>query len=179
MKLMSSLWKMAAHWKGAPVVHVSNSIQKAIGDGGKIFTVDFLASSAMAVLCVERLLTAQLVSDLPAVTAALVADLEVGIVALDFVGGTEFPLVKLALGAAIVAVVAVGAVALCISHLGKGGMELGLQLGETGERTERGGGGCYGVYFGASELQVETEETGCYRHAVLVGCQWVVCWRKV
>ncbi len=97
-----------------------------VGDGGRSRTVDLLASGAVAVLRVQWLLTAQLVPDLPAVTAALVADFEIGIVALDFVGSTEFPLVELALGAAVVAIVAVGAVALCICHLGKGGMELGL-----------------------------------------------------
>ncbi len=97
-----------------------------VGDGERRRTVDLLASGAMAVFRVQWLLTAQLVPDLPAVTAALVADFEIGIVALDFVGSTEFPLVELALGAAVVAVVAVGAVALCICHLGKGGMELGL-----------------------------------------------------
>lgn len=98
----------------------------AVGDGEMICTVDLLACGAMAVFRVKGLLAAQLVSDLPAVTAALVADFEIGIVALDFVGSTEFPLVEVALGAAVVAVVAVGAVALCICHLGKGGMELGL-----------------------------------------------------
>lgn len=99
---------------------------ETVGEGERVCTVDLLACGAMAVFRVKRLLAAQLVSDLPAVTAALVADFEIGIVALDFVGSTEFPLVELALGAAVVAVVTVGAVALCISHLGKEGMELGL-----------------------------------------------------
>jgi len=88
--------------------------------------MDLLAGGAMAVLCVKWLLTAQLVSDLSAMTAALVADFEIGIVALDFVRSTEFPLVELAFRAAVVTVVAIGAVALCIGHLEQGGMELGL-----------------------------------------------------
>lgn len=107
-----------------------------MGDGERVCTVDLLACGAMAVFRVQRLLTAQLVPDLPAVTAALVADFEIGIVAVDFVRSAEFPLVELALSAAVVAVVAVGAVALCIGHFGKGGVEFGLGLSKAGEGTE-------------------------------------------
>ena len=109
--------------------------------------MDLLTSGAMAVLRIKRLLATQLVLDLPTVAATFVADFEAGIVLVDFVWGTVFPLVELALHVAIVTVIAVGALGLHVAHFGVRGVELGFELGETGEGTERGIGG-YEVHSG-------------------------------
>ena len=66
-----------------------------------------LAGGAVAVLAVQRLLPAQFVLYLPTVTAAVVARLKIGIVLMDFVWCSEFPLVELSLCAPLVSIVAV------------------------------------------------------------------------
>ena len=65
---------------------------------------------AMTILCIQRLLSAQLVSDLATMTATLVADMEVWICVVDTVWGPLFPLVEFSLCAPVVAVVSVGPV---------------------------------------------------------------------
>ena len=54
----------------------------------------------MAVFCIEWLLAAQLVLNLPTVTATCVAGFKVRVVVMDLVGCTMFPLIELAFGAA-------------------------------------------------------------------------------
>lgn len=108
MKLMSSLWKMADHWNGEPVQRISWILFSGVGRDA--CTVDLLASSAMAVFGIQWLFTAQLVFDLAAMTAALVADLEIFCFVVNSVRWTVLPLVKLALGRALVTIVAVGMV---------------------------------------------------------------------
>ena len=97
-----------------------------------------LACGAVTVFGVQWPLTAQLVLDLPAVTASFVADFEIGVVLVDFVGGTVFPFIELSLHIARVTIVAIGVVSLhIITHPGMRGMELRLELSKTGKGTRR------------------------------------------
>lgn len=73
----------------------------------RVNTVQLLASLAMAVFRVEGLLSAQLVLDLPTVTATMVSHLEVGVVVVHFVRCTELPLVEFTLELALVTIVAI------------------------------------------------------------------------
>ncbi len=54
-----------------------------------------------------------------------------------------------------------------------------MEVGKAGEGAEGGGGGCDRVRSGANGLQVGTEETGCCRHAVLEGRQWILGEEKI
>ena len=115
--------------------------------------MDLLACGAMTVFGVQWPLTTQLVLDLPAVTATFVADFEVGVVLVDFIGGTVFPFVELSLHVARVAIVAIGVVSLhIITHPGKGSMEMRFELSETGKGPRRGIGSYDGVHSERREL---------------------------
>lgn len=79
----------------------------------------------MAELGIQRLLPAQLVRDLAAVTASFIASVKVWIVVVDLVGGSVLPLVVLAFSISIVAIVAIGAVCGCVfSHGSSTGVKL-------------------------------------------------------
>ena len=69
-----------------------------------------LARRTMAVLGIQRLLPAQLVLDLTAMTACFIASVKVWVIVVDLVGCSMLPFVVLALGVSIVAIVAVGTV---------------------------------------------------------------------
>ena len=71
----------------------------------------------MAVLGVQRLLSAQLVLNFPTVAAALIAHFEIGIVLMDFVWCSEFPLIELSICAAPVAIVTVFCVSRSDGHV--------------------------------------------------------------
>lgn len=62
MKYMSDLWKMAAHWKGAPKAlrYRSLSILRHL-----VHTMHYLASATVTELGVQRLLAVEFVGDLP------------------------------------------------------------------------------------------------------------------
>ena len=66
-------------------------------------------------------------------TTAVVSGLEVGIVVVNFVGCTEFPLVVVSIELAIITVVAIFARVVVIHSL-RGGSHVGVKLGETTER---------------------------------------------
>lgn len=81
----------------------------------------------MAVLRIQWPLPAQLIPDLPTVTARLIAHMEVGIVVVHLVRRAVLPPVELALHAAVVAVVAVGPVSGAVfNHCSTLGVELEL-----------------------------------------------------
>ena len=63
-------------------------------DGGQELTVQNLAGGAMAVLCVQWLLSAQLILDPAAVAASLITDFEFFAVLMDFVGRAVLPIVE-------------------------------------------------------------------------------------
>ena len=88
-------------------------------------TVKFLACMTVAVLRVQRLLSAQLVPDLPAMTASFVADMEVGLF-MDSVRRSMLPGVELALSIPRVTIIAVSSVCRCFSHCACAGMEMYL-----------------------------------------------------
>ena len=88
-------------------------------------TVKFLTCMTVAVLRVQRLLSAQLVLDLPAMTASFVAYMEVGRF-MDSIRRSMLPGVELTLSIPRVAIVAVGSVCRCFSHCACAGMELYL-----------------------------------------------------
>lgn len=69
-----------------------------------------LTRRAMTVFRIQRLLPAQLILDLAAVTACFIASMKVWIIVVDLVGRSMLPCVVLAFGASIVAVVAIGTV---------------------------------------------------------------------
>ncbi len=105
------------------VVRMNGTIMYAGWEGR--LTVKFLACMTVAVLRVQRLLSAQLVLDLPAMTASLVADMEVGLF-MDSVRRSMFPGVELALSIPRVTIVAISSVCRCFSHCACAGMELYL-----------------------------------------------------
>lgn len=119
----------------------------------------------MAVLCVERLLATQLVLDLPTVTAAFVAGLEVGIVLVDFVWCTILPFIELAMHVTIVAIVAIGNIGLFFAHSVRS-VKLRFELRETGKRAGSWDYVCQRIQSWRSDLQIEAEEARCCRHAV-------------
>ena len=84
----------------------------------------------MAVFGVQGLLPAQLVLHLPAMAAAVVSGLEVGIVVVDFVRCAEFPLVVVSLQLAMITIVAVFA-RVIVFHFRGGRSHVELKLGET------------------------------------------------
>ncbi len=90
----------------------------------------------MAVLRVQRFLSAQLVSDLPAMTASFVACMEVELF-MDSVGWSMLPSVELALRIPRITIVAVGSVCRCFSHSAGAGMKLYLIQSSEGS-------GCWG-----------------------------------
>ena len=95
-----------------------------LGERGRP-TVKFLTCMAVAVLRVQRLLSAQLVLDLPAMTASFVPYMEVGRF-MDSVRRSMLPGVELALSIPRVTIVTVGSVCRCFSHFGCASMELYL-----------------------------------------------------
>ena len=80
-------------------------------------TMYFLASSAMAELGVQWLFPAQLVLNLAAVTTGFVADFEIGVVLMDLVRCSKFPLIKVSLRAAIVPIIAIRSVGRSVRHV--------------------------------------------------------------
>ena len=95
-----------------------------LGERGRP-TVKFLTRTAVAVLRVQRLLSAQLVLDLPTMTASFVAYMEVGRI-MDSVRRSMLPGVELALSIPGVTVFTVGSVCRCFPHCACAGMELYL-----------------------------------------------------
>lgn len=85
----------------------------------------FLTCSTVAVLGVQRLLSAQLVLDLSAMTASFVAYMELG-GSMDSVGRSMLPGIELALSIPGVTIVAIGSVCRCFSHPACASMELYL-----------------------------------------------------
>ena len=91
---MSVLWKMAAHWKGAPGgCQLRVKSQKISFFSVLEPTVNRLARRAVTVLCRQRLVPAQLELDLAAVAAALVLDVEPAAVVVDRVRRPRLPAV--------------------------------------------------------------------------------------
>jgi hypothetical protein len=104
---MSSLWKIAAHWKGAPILIIKTAPsprpkpgrteQKGGGkmevevEGGNARTVQNLTSPTMAILGLKRLLSTQLILDSPTMTTAFVQGVETLFFGLHFVRSAEFP----------------------------------------------------------------------------------------
>lgn len=90
VKFMSSLWKMAAHWKGAAInvrcVTCLNPIKMML------LTVLGLTGGAMAQLAVQRLPSAELVLDFSAMAVGLILDIEVVGLLVDTVRCALFPL---------------------------------------------------------------------------------------
>lgn len=82
----------------------------------------FLTGGTMAVLCIQWLLTAQLVANLAAMTASLVAHVEVLRLVVYSVRSAVLPLVELALGGAWVSILTIGGVG------GIGHIALSLQI---------------------------------------------------
>ncbi len=66
------------------------------GGREKRHTVDFLARVAVAIFGVERLLPTELVVDFPTMAASFIPRVEVGIVFVDPIWRTEFPLIQFA-----------------------------------------------------------------------------------
>lgn len=64
----------------------------------------------MAILGIQWLITAQLVLDLAAMAAALIARLEMVLLIVYLVWGTMLPFVELSLSGAVISIVAVGRV---------------------------------------------------------------------
>ena len=94
--------------------------------GGEAATVYLLTSTTVAILGIQRLLPAQLIPDLPTVTAALVANVEVWIGVVHAVRCPTLPRVQLAFCAAVVAIVAIAPVRGGFFGHGFGG--LGVEL---------------------------------------------------
>jgi hypothetical protein len=87
-------------------------------------TVYLLAGSTMAVFRIQWLLPAQLVLDLPAMAATLIASMEVWVILVDLVGGSVLPLIKLAVCTPIITIITVGSVCRGVRHGFGAGMEL-------------------------------------------------------
>lgn len=77
--------------------------------------MNLLASGAMAVLGIQRLLAAQLIPDLAAMTASLIAGLEVLCLVINSIWCTMLPFVEFSLSGALVSIVTVGVVC-CVGH---------------------------------------------------------------
>jgi hypothetical protein len=128
-KLMSSLWKMAAHWKGAAAIgllaldsHVHSKCEQAEqfedrryeGEGRKLgkereetkHTMLRLTRRAMAQLAIQRLLPANLILDLPAMAIGLIQRIELLVVLVDAIRRALLPRrdARCALAAALVLV---------------------------------------------------------------------------
>ena len=96
-----------------------------------------LTRRAMAVFGVQRLLPAQLVPDLAAMTAGFIASVKVWVVVVHLVGCSMLPLVEVAVSVSRIPVVAIGAVCRCVfSH----GPSTGLRLKYIDARE---GSGCW------------------------------------
>ena len=101
--------------------------------------MQLLTSSAMTVLRVQWLLPAQLVLYLPAMTAGFVSNVEIWIVAVDFVGSSMLPLVELTFCAPGIAIVAIRLVRRFLCHVPVAGMELDLVQASNCSRYWAGG----------------------------------------
>jgi len=69
--------------------------------------VDLLASGAVTEFRIQWLLPTQLIPYLPAMTAALIADVKVGVIFMDLVWCSKLPFIKLALSAPIITIVTI------------------------------------------------------------------------
>ena len=95
--------------------------------------MEFLTCSTVTVLGVQRLLSAQLVLDLSAMTAGFVAYVEVGLF-MDSVRRSMLPGIELALSIPGVTIVAIGSVCRCFSHPACASMKLYLIQSSEGSR---------------------------------------------
>lgn len=87
--------------------------------------MQLLTRRTMAEFGVQRLLPAQLVLDLAAVTAGFIASVKIWIVVVDLVGCSVLPFVELAFGVSLIAIVPIGVVCRCLfSHDSRAGMKL-------------------------------------------------------
>lgn len=84
-----------------------------------------LTCRTMAVLTIQRLLPAQLVLDLTAMTACFIASVEVWVIVVDLVGWSMLPFVVLAFSVSFITIVTIGTVCRCLlGHGFRGGVEL-------------------------------------------------------
>lgn len=129
VKLMSVLWKMAAHWKGAftRTLKVSYSASIKIGMMREAYPVHALTRRAVAVLGVQWLFATELILHGAAVAFSSPFDVKLVAVVVDLVGRAELPLVFFAggrsAGLVLVWLVAVAAlvVVLVFRHFGDDG----------------------------------------------------------
>lgn len=92
---------------------------------GLFHTMKLLTCRTMAVFRIQRLLPAQLVSNLATMAAGLIAGVKVGVVVMDLVGCSKLPLIVFAFSAPFIAIVAIGTVCRCVfSHGSSTGLEL-------------------------------------------------------
>lgn len=94
MKLMSLLWKIVAHWKGA-YASCQVVIAKQVVDD-LTYPMQSLACGAMTVFGSQRLLSAKLILDFPTVALRIPYCFEVWVVVVDFIWLSMLPLVFLA-----------------------------------------------------------------------------------
>lgn len=79
----------------------------------------------MTVFRIQRLLPAQLILDLAAVTACFITSVKVWVIVLDLVGCSMLPLVVFAFSASIIAIVTIGTICRCVfSHDSRSGVKL-------------------------------------------------------
>ena len=84
-----------------------------------------LTRRTMAVLRIQRLLPAQLVPDLAAMTACFIASVKVWVTVVDLIGCSMLPFVVLAFSVSIIAIVSIGSVCRCVlGHDSRSGVEL-------------------------------------------------------
>lgn len=91
MKLMSSFWKMLAHWKGD--CECQYKLHQLLQH---TYPVESLAGRAVTVFGGQRFLSAQLILDFPAVALGFPHCFEVGVVLLNFIRRSKLPLILLA-----------------------------------------------------------------------------------
>lgn len=85
-----------------------------------------LTRRTMAILRIQRLLPAQLVPDLTAMTACFIASVKIWVIIVDLVGCSMLPFIVLAFSVSIIAIVAIGTVCRCVlGHGSRSGVELG------------------------------------------------------
>ena len=93
--------------------------------------MSLLTSTAMTILGIQRLLPTQLILDLPAMTASLIADVKIWVIVMDSIGRSEFPRVQISFRAPGVAIIAVCTVGRDLSSHCSGG-DMGLKLMKSG-----------------------------------------------
>ena len=102
---------------GCPLERCScRTVRRSLSQETVVLAVYLLTRRAMTEFRVQWLFSAQLVLDSLAMTASLVADVEVWIVVVDLVRGSELPLIEVPLSTPLVTVVPVGSVCGCVGH---------------------------------------------------------------